>query len=157
MAKDITKISQEARTKAYFNNTPASNATLARRYGKSVRTIQRWRQTGKVPKSNKKLNRAIQRTGKKYAKAEKKEAIKKAVINKYDRLIAESETQLKSSTTRAVRRGKQRDIDSLKEAKRIAQSQSLEELVGMTGDLRTDSDWREWEANYNSVKGSMFV
>jgi hypothetical protein len=33
----------------------------------------------------------------------------------------------------------------------------LEELVGMTGDLRTDSDWREWEANYNSVKGSMFV
>ena len=157
MAKDIANISQEARTKAYFKNTKFSNATLARRYGKSVRTIQRYRQTGKVPKSNKKLNRAIQRTGKKYAKVEKKEAIKSAILNKYDKQIAEAERQRDSSTTRAAKRGKQRDIDSLKAKKSIAESKTLEELVAMTGDLRTDTDWREWEANYNSVKGSLFV
>ena len=88
---------------------------------------------------------------------EKKEAIKTAILNKYDKQIAEAERQRDASKTRASKRGKQRDIDSLKAKKSIAESKTLEELVAMTGDLRTDTDWREWEANYNSVKGSLFV
>lgn len=157
MAKDITNISQEARTKAYFNNTKFSNKVLAERYGVSVRTIQRYRKTGQVPKSRKKLNKAIQRTGKKYARVEKEVAIKGRVIAKYDRLIAEAERQRDSSKVRAVKRFQQRVVDELIEAQRQAKNKSLSELVNMTSDLRTDDDWREWEANYNSVKGSLFV
>ena len=156
MAKDITNISQEARTKAYFKNTKFSNKVLAERYGVSVRTIQRYRKTGQVPKSRKKLNKAIQRTGKKYARVGKEVEIKGRVFEKYDRLIAEAERQRDASTTRAVKRGKQRKIDELIEAKRQAKDKSLSELVKMTSDLRTDDDWREWEANYNAVKGELF-
>lgn len=157
MAKDITNISEEARTKAYFNNTPFSNPTLASRYDVSLRTIQRYRATGKVPKSRTKLRKAIQRTGKKYAKLEKKEAIRQNIISKYDRQIAQAEAQKKSSKLKSVQREKQSVIDELTEAKKLASESSLEELVGMTGDLRTDNDWREWEANYNAVKGVLFA
>lgn len=156
MAKDITNISQEARTKAYFNNTKFSNATLARRYDVSVRTIQRYKKTGKVPKSRTRLNKAIQRTGKKYARTEKEVSIKNRLIGKYDRLIIEGQRQA-DSVSGVAKKAKQREVASLREAKRIAKEQSLSEIVGMTGDLRTDDDWREWEANYNAVKGVLFA
>jgi len=163
MAKDITNISQEARTRAYFNNTKFSNATLARRYDVSVRTIQRYRKNAKdesikfvVPKSRTRLNKAIQRTGKKYARVEKEVSIKNRLVGKYDRLIIEGQRQA-DSVSGVAKKAKQREVASLREAKRIAKEQSLSEIVGMTGDLRTDDDWREWEANYNAVKGVLFA
>ena len=48
------------------------------------------------------------------------------------------------------------EADAYKLAADNAAKMTLAELVGLTNDLRTDNDWREWEVSYESMKGTLF-
>ena len=155
MPTDITNISQEARTKAYFEETPFGNNVLAKPYNLSERTIREYKRTGRVPKRQKKLNKAIQRTGKRYAFKQKETIIRERILFKFEKRALEAERQA-SSVKGVARRVKLQEAAAEREAKRIASEKSLTELVGMADDLRTDDDWTEWLRNYEAVKGVLY-
>ena len=155
MPTDITNISQEARTKAYFEDTPFDNNVLANRYNVSVGTIRKYKREGRVPKRQKRLNKVIQRTGKRYAFKQKEIIIRERILLKFEKRAVEAERQA-SSVKGVARRVKLQEAAAEREAKRIASEKSLTELVGMADDLRTDDDWTEWLRNYEAVKGVLY-
>ena len=154
--KSITVVNQETREGAYIRTK--SNAFLMKKSGKSLRTVQRWKQKGKLPKnqSTAGLRKTAKRAGKKAFYAEKKVSVKDNFIGKWRRKEVEARRAARTASSRAARRQKLMEADAYKLAADNAAKMTLAELVGLTNDLRTDNDWREWEVSYESMKGTLF-
>ena len=154
--KSITTVNQETREGAYIRTK--TNDYLMKKSGKSLRSVRRWKKEGRLPKNQSTLGlrKTAKRAGKKAFYAEKKISIKDNFIAKWRRKEYEAREAAKSISSNAGKRAKNREADAYKLSAERAEKMTLDELVGLSKDLRTDNDWREWEVSYETMKGTLF-